>query len=502
MDLEEKRLHALQQYDILDSGKKEAFGNLAKLASRICGTSSAQINFIDENRQWTKANIGWGQQEIPRVISFCDHTLQSENSFLVVPDASQDERFMDNPLTKKDPPLRFYAGVTINSIDNYPLGTLCVFDSQPKELSEQQLEALHILAEEVETHLKLRLNRNQLKETLLQENNLNRKIISSLPLNFFMYNSEGEIVRWNEYMQSITGYSKEEIEKRNPEDYFDESEHEKVNRKLEEVFKGNPVTFEANLIKKDGTSAPFLFSASRFEMNGETYLIGTGQNITEQKETQHQLEQSLQEKESLLAEIHHRVKNNLAVISGLVELEALDSEQEETDKKLKNIKLRIRSMALIHEIMYKTESFNRVVFDDVIETIAKNIKNTYPNPGKVSMLIESDTITLNVNQAIPCGLILNELITNAWKHAYQDGDEGVINVEMSKKEDTISLRIADQGVGLPENTGPSTSKTLGFTLVKQLCTQLNADLEVNRENGTEYLIEFTKSELKGSSSGL
>lgn len=502
MDLEEKRLQALQQYDILDSGKKEAFDNLAKLASRICGTSSAQINFLDENRQWTKANIGWGQKEIPRDISFCNHTIQSKDPFLVVQDTYKDQRFKDNPLTKKDPPLRFYAGVTIRSIDNYPLGTLCVFDSQPKELSEHQLEALQILADEVETHLKLRLNRNQLKETLVQENKFNKKIISSLPLNFFMYNSEGEMVRWNEYMKSVTGYSNEEIKQRNPEDYFDESEAQKVKSKMEEVFKGEQVSFEANLIKKDGSSAPYLFSASGFDMNGETFLIGTGQDITEQKETQHQLEQSLEEKESLLSEIHHRVKNNLAVISGLVELEALDSEYAETDKKLKNIKLRIRSMALIHEIMYKTESFNRVVFDNVIQAIAQNIKNTYRNAANVSILIETEEITLNVNQAIPFGLIINELLTNAWKHAYQDDEEGVINVEMSKMEETIALRIADQGVGLPENAGPTKSKTLGFTLVKQLCNQLNADLKVNRGQGTEYLIEFAKSEVKGSASGL
>lgn len=237
-------------------------------------------------------------------------------------------------------------------------------------------------------------------------------------------------------------------------------------------------------------------------MNNEAYLIGTGQDITELKVTQRNLEQSLKEKEVLLAEIHHRVKNNLAVISGLIQLETLDQEKTGADKKLLNTMLRIRSMALIHEIMYQTEKFTHVVFDNVIENIAENIKHTYSGTDDITLSCRTEDITLNVNQAIPCGMIVNELLTNAWKHAYPEGEGGPIFIKMSESNGVISLRIADNGRGLSENKGPGISDTMGFILVEQLCNQLKADIEINRQSGTEYAIHFEKKEAKGAGSAL
>lgn len=502
MDSEEKRLYALQQYDILDTEAEEAFDNLAKLAAQICDTSSAQINFIDRKRQWSKADIGWGTPELPREMSFCTHTIQSDDSMMIVTDTGEDERFKDNPLAKKDPPLRFYAGATIKSQEGYPIGTLCVFDSEPKQLSEKQSEALQMLAKEVETHLKLRINRSQLHENLVQENQLNKKIIQNLPLNFFMYNAEGKIVRWNEYMKSMTGYTDEEIQQNNPEHYFDTEDRLKVKKKMEEVFSGKQVTFEADFIRKDGSTMPSIFSASRFETNGQIYLIGTGQDVTQLKQTQHKLEQSLQEKEILLAEIHHRVKNNLAVISGLIELETMDPEESDVHKKLLNTSLRIRSMARIHEIMYQTDNLTHVVFEDVVEPIANNVKDTYSKADDITLTFDIEKITLNVNQAIPCGLIINELLTNAWKHAYPEDRKGRIELEMSESNGMITLRIADQGIGLPENINPDIGETLGFTIVHQLCNQLDAEINLNQDSGTEFIIQFAKKDVKGAGSAL
>lgn len=293
MNLEERRIQVLHQYDILDSEPEETFDNLAKLASHICNTSAAQVNFIDKNRQWTKANIGWGSSEIQRELSFCTHTISSKGKFMIVPDSHKDERFKNNPIITGDPPLRFYAGVTLESINEYPLGTLCVFDSEPKTLSDEDLEALDIIADEVEAHLKLRLGQDQLKEILNQENRLNKKIISSLPINFFMYNSEGEIARWNENVKKTTGYTDNEIKQMKPEDYFEGGDRRKVEKKIKEALKGKELIFEAELLKKDGYTAPFVFGMSRFEMNDEEYLIGTAQDITKQKETQHKLEELL-----------------------------------------------------------------------------------------------------------------------------------------------------------------------------------------------------------------
>lgn len=208
------------------------------------------------------------------------------------------------------------------------------------------------------------------------------------------------------------------------------------------------------------------------------------------------------EKEVLLAEIHHRVKNNLAVISGLIQFETMEQQGAEVDRKLLNTLLRIQSMAQVHETMYQTNNFTHVVFEEVIEKIADNIRNTIRSDGDVSLIYDAGEVTLNVNQAIPCGMLINELLTNAWKYAYPEGEKGKIYLEMSEDNGTIVLRITEYGEGLPEDEGPGISHTVGFTLIDQLCTQLKADLEVNRTSGTEYIIQFEKREIKGSSSAL
>lgn len=499
---EEKRLRVLHNYNILDTEAEDSFDNLAKLAAQICGTQASQINFIGSNRQWAKATIGWGKEEMPRAIGFCTHTIGSKNLKMVVPDTLKDVRFADNPLVKGEPPLRFYAGVAIKSDDGHPLGALCVYHSEPKTLTDQQLESLRILADQVETNLKLRITQDQLKEDLAQENKFNQKIIDFLPINFFMYNKSGKPIRWNDNVKYTTGYSDKEIKSMHPVDYFEDDDRDLVTRSMEEVFKGKQVSFEADIIDKKDKKIPFIFSASSFEMNNETYLIGTGQDITKLKETLQKLTRSLKEKDVILAELHHRVKNNLAAISGIMQLEMLETEDAKIEKSLSNTFLRIQTMAEVHEVMYQKENLAYVDFHRVVETIAENIRTTYGNSDNIALNIEVDKIDLNVNQAIPCGLIINELLINAWKHAYPNKQEGLINLEMRENDSTIVLQIADGGKGLPKGVGPNEGGTLGFTLVKNFCSQLYADLNINQQKGTEYIIQFEKKDTKGASNSL
>lgn len=502
MNKEARRLRSLYQYDILDSKAEKAFDDLTKLAARFCETSVAQINFLDQERQWSKSSVGWGETEMPREIGFCSNTIRSDNRLLIVEDTLKDKRFKDNPLVKKDPPIRFYAAITIKSEDDYPIGALCVYDSEPKTLTDEQVETIRILGKEVETHLKLRINQDQLKNRLLEENKFIRKTLNSLPINFFMYNEKGELIRWNTNLEKTTGYSENELTQMKAVEFFDSKDQDLVLSKTEEVFKGGQASLEADIINKSGERTPFIFSASSFEMDDEPYLIGTGQDISELKKTQKKLSLSLREKEVLLAEIHHRVKNNLAVISGVIQLQALESENPESEKSLTNTMMRVRSMAQVHEVMYKRDSLTHVAFEEVIKSLVENIKNTHGRSDNYSFNSDIEQIELNVNQAIPCGLIINELLTNAWKHAYPNGQEGNITLEMHKNGETITIRIADEGIGLPQNIEPEKGQTLGFTFVNQLCTQLNADMEVNQKHGTEYIIHFHKRDIKGSSSSL
>ena len=164
-DNEEDRLKALDSYGVLDSRPETGFDDITKLASQICGTPISLISLIDEKRQWFKSNHGIEVSETPKEYAFCAHTILKPTEIMIVPDALKDDRFKDNPLAVGKPNVVFYAGVPLVNSDGYPLGTLCVIDHQPKELSELQINTLKVLARQVMNQLELRRKINELKQT-------------------------------------------------------------------------------------------------------------------------------------------------------------------------------------------------------------------------------------------------------------------------------------------------------------------------------------------------
>ena len=174
-DKEQSRLQALEDYNILDTAPEEKLDNLAALASYICGTPTSLISLVTQDRQWFKAKIGFDKDETPRSMSFCQHAIL-EDDVLEIPDTMQDIRFFSNPLVTGNPNIRFYAGAPLVNTEGYKLGTLCVIDTQPRELTEAQKRALATLSEQVVAHFELRRKNQELEQEKNQLRLVNEKL--------------------------------------------------------------------------------------------------------------------------------------------------------------------------------------------------------------------------------------------------------------------------------------------------------------------------------------
>lgn len=231
------------------------------------------------------------------------------------------------------------------------------------------------------------------------------------------------------------------------------------------------------------------------EPSVEGFVINA-HDITERINHQNEIKKALAEKEVLLSEIHHRVKNNLAVISGMMQLQLYDEANLDVQAKLNDGMLRIQTMANIHELLYSTKSFAKLSFAEVIKKLAKNVMGAMCSNKKVGLNIDSGVIELNINQAIPCALIVNEVLTNIFKHAFKGRKEGNIEISMNKKGKKVDLIIIDDGIGLPEGSNLNDSQSLGKNIIKILSEQLEADFKLfNNGNGTTFELHFEADDI-------
>ncbi len=213
--------------------------------------------------------------------------------------------------------------------------------------------------------------------------------------------------------------------------------------------------------------------------------------IDERKKAEEQIKQSLIEKEALLREIHHRVKNNLAVISSLLGLQAEGITDESLRQSLEEMKQRMKSMALVHEHLYQKKDFSRINYKDFIIDVIKELESIYHKHNRtIEIKLNIEDLTLDIDSAIPCSLIINELVTNAYKYAFPDNRSGELSISFVKEDDAYILTIKDNGIGLPENVDFRNSNTLGLQIVNVLCKQLRANLEMRVDRGTEAVIKF------------
>lgn len=225
--------------------------------------------------------------------------------------------------------------------------------------------------------------------------------------------------------------------------------------------------------------------------------LGTAFNkMAEQvKQGMEKIQASLQEKEELLREIHHRVKNNLQIISSLLDMQAMRVKDKELVNSLSDSRGRIQTMSLIHAHLYQSENLEQVEMGTTIRKLVNFLLQIYAKDGKnITIVITTEDVILPISQAIPCALIINELVSNALKHAFKGMTKGIIEVSMRELDERVELIVKDNGAGIPEDFDIYKTKTLGLRLVRTLAEdQLKGEMKLNREEGTKFYAEFDKS---------
>ncbi|HMK46201.1 MAG TPA: sensor histidine kinase, partial [Methanocella sp.] len=227
--------------------------------------------------------------------------------------------------------------------------------------------------------------------------------------------------------------------------------------------------------------------------NNKQPLIGTiTRDVTDQKMAESALRESLNEKDMLLREIHHRVKNNLQVISSMISLQIDASTDDAIGNVLEVCRDRIKSMALIHERLYLTDNFTRINFGDYVRKLASYLSHYHKDKAEnISLTIDADDILLGIDTAIPCGLIVNELLTNSMKYAFPDDRKGEILVRLTTGENGHHrLIVADNGVGMPPEIDITKTQTLGLQLVTLLADQLEGAVSIDSKGGAKFTITF------------
>jgi len=209
------------------------------------------------------------------------------------------------------------------------------------------------------------------------------------------------------------------------------------------------------------------------------------------------IKDSLREKELLLKEIHHRVKNNMQIISSLLNLQSHYIKDKEMLDVLKESQNRIKSMAMIHEKLYQSDNLTDIEFDDYIQRLVSDLFYSYSiQKDQIKPLIEVEDVKLNIETAIPCGLIISELVSNSLKHAFPSGRKGELHVSLQTHDDEYELKISDNGIGIPESIDYTKTNSLGLQLVNNLVKQVDGEIELNRHHGTEFKITFKELKYK------
>jgi two-component system, sensor histidine kinase PdtaS len=298
-------------------------------------------------------------------------------------------------------------------------------------------------------------------------------------------------------VERVLGYTAKESLSLKVQDVLTTESYDRQRENLAKALasgRRDPEILELEAVHKDGHTVPVEIHASLVldEQGNPLEIVGVARDITERKRVEKQIKTSLKEKEILLREIHHRVKNNLAVISSLLSMQANIVPDRVAHLALQESQSRVNAMALIHEALYQSEGLALVNLERYAKDLIGNIVAAFDGiTGRIHFEIEVQDVELEINQAIPCGLIINELATNALKHAFADGQNGMVRITAGyTNQSEVELTVSDNGTGFSEELDWKKSKSLGLRLISLMVDQLHGNMNIRNNHGAEIAIKW------------
>jgi len=322
-------------------------------------------------------------------------------------------------------------------------------------------------------------------------------VFEAAPNAMLVVGADGCIQQLNQQAEALFGYARgdligRQVEVLVPERFRSQHPDDRRNYFAQPATRAMGAGRDLFGLRRDGSEVPIEIGLNPIRAPGGTFVLAAIIDITQRKRSEHMLRASLAEKETLLREIHHRVKNNMQVVSSMLSLQASQVDEPRFREMFESCQERVRAMALIHEKLYGAGNLATIDFGDYMHDLARMLVSSYARDGvAIGLDVRTEPLALDLRIAVPLGLILNELVTNALKHAFPDRAGGNVHIALLRPSDAgCRLVVADDGIGLPAGFDLENARTLGLRMVRSLIHQVDGSLQVRSEAGSRFEISF------------
>lgn len=333
-------------------------------------------------------------------------------------------------------------------------------------------------------------------EDLRESENRYRKLFNNARDAIFLWeldddDNPGFCMDANNIAVDMTGYRRDELLRMKPGQLVSDGPHDNYPEMTEDINNTGYATFERIYLTKSGEKVPVEISSHLFPLRKKKVILSITRDITKRKEAEEKIRESLREKELMLKEIHHRVKNNIQIIISILNLQAEKIKNREDLKHFMESENRVRSIALVHEMLYSSESLSNINFNNYTTSLVEQIeKFTGCREKNINIKVHAENQHIGIGSAIPCALIINELITNSVKYAFTGSEGGTISIHFSGKGGTYTLIVTDDGHGFQNDFDIEKCESLGLRMVNELVKQLNGRISIESNKGVRITVFF------------